>query len=82
MMPGIKEDMKFNKIRKKKATVHLERVMLCDKKTNACGVSVARRSNLYVGLDCPSGPCGCARPRRASQEEPEQALDQKKAELA
>jgi hypothetical protein len=70
VMPGIKEDMKFNKIHKKKATVHLERVMLCDmcgtvprksgKKTNACGVSVlmpgGEKVNLYVCLDCPSGP--------------------------
>jgi hypothetical protein len=69
-MPGIKEDMKFNKIHKKKATVHLERVMLCDmcgtvprksgKKTNACGVPVlmpgGEKVNLYVCLDCPSGP--------------------------
>ena len=72
VMPGLKEDMKFNKIQKRKTTVSLERKRRCDmcgkvprksgQQTNACGASVlmpdGRRVGLYVCLDCPSGPMG------------------------
>ncbi len=70
-----KEDQKFNKIHKDQATVLLEYKRRCDmcceiprksgRETNACGVSVlmpdGRTIELYVCLDCPSGPmlvCG------------------------
>jgi hypothetical protein len=69
VMPGLKEDLKFNKIHKKKTTVRLEYKKRCDmcgevprksgQDTNACGASVlmpdGRKIGLYVCLDCPSG---------------------------
>ena len=69
VMPGLKEDLKFNKIHKKRTTVRLEYKKRCDmcgevprksgQDTNACGASVlmpdGRKIGLYVCLDCPSG---------------------------
>ena len=70
VMPGLKEDLKFNKMHKRKTTVRLEYKRRCDmcgevprksgQDTNACGASVlmpdGRSVGLYVCLDCPSGP--------------------------
>ncbi len=69
VMPGLKEDLKFNKIHKKNTTVRLEYIKRCDmcgevprksgQDTNACGASVlmpdGRKIGLYVCLACPSG---------------------------
>jgi hypothetical protein len=69
VMPGLKKDLKFNKIHKKNTTVRLEYKKRCDmcgevprksgEDTNACGASVlmpdGRAIGLYVCLDCPSG---------------------------
>ena len=69
VMPGLKQDLKFNKIHKKNTTVRLEYKKRCDmcgevprksgEDTNACGASVlmpdGRKIGLYVCLDCPSG---------------------------
>jgi hypothetical protein len=70
VMPGLKADLKFNKINKKNTTLRLEYKKSCDMcgevprksgqdKTNACGASVlmpdGRVIELYVCLDCPSG---------------------------